>query len=269
MFGTRELFAYIRCQTCDTLQIASIPEDLGQYYPPDYYSFSPLTSKPTLRQRLRGWLKPDPMPQWLSGVNKRSAILDIGSGGGVLLHQMHYWGFRTLVGYDPFLDDAKILPNGIELTNIEPNDSFDLVMMHHALEHVPDPAASLRKARLFTRPGGRIVIRIPVRQGHVWRTYGKDWAHLDPPRHLYLWTVDGFISFATKNGLKVSDWGFDGTLFSLIYSDLYAQDIAMNGNGSDAPQLTPERIAALNRQAILLNETGEGDCAWFVLEPSD
>jgi SAM-dependent methyltransferase len=264
MFGTRELFDYVRCQTCDTLQIVEIPTDMGRYYPSDYYSFTP--PLPTFRQKLTRFFKPTPRPQWLDGVDTASTVLDVGSGGGLLLHQMHQWGFRALTGFDPFLNECRDLPSGIRLTNKEPQGQFDLVMMHHALEHVPDPADSLAAVRRFVQPGGRIVIRIPVRQGHAWRTYGKDWAHLDPPRHLTLWTAKGFIRFAAENGLQTSDWGFDGTLFSLVYSDLFARDIAMKGPGSEAPPLTSDRRAELNALSAKLNESGDGDCAWFVLK---
>jgi SAM-dependent methyltransferase len=267
MFGTRAVFDYFRCQECDTLQIASIPEDLGQYYPSDYYSFTPPAL--TLRQKIRSIFKPEPKPEWLTGVSTKSTVLDIGSGGGQLLHQMHSWGFRSLIGYDPFLGECCDLPNGIKLTNIEPSGLFDIVMMHHALEHVPDPAVSLQTARQFMKPGGRVVIRIPVRQGYAWRNYGKDWAHLDPPRHLYHWTVKGFTEFAGRNGLNVTDWAFDGALFSLVYSPLFAQDIAMKGDRSEGPVLTAEKKAELNKQAALLNEAGDGDCAWFVLERAE
>lgn len=266
MFGTREVFDYFRCQACDTLQIAEIPEDMGRFYPADYYSFAPSMPKRTLRQRVRRLFRSDPLPKWLEGIGLKANVLDIGSGGGDLLHSMHDWGFRSLTGFDPFLNACHDLPNGIKLTNEEPTGSFDLVMMHHALEHVPDPAESLASARRFVRRGGRIVIRIPVRQGYAWRTFGKDWAHLDPPRHHTLWTAQGFIRFAEGCNLKITDWGFDGTLFSLVYSELFAQDIAMKGPGSAPPSLTTTRRDELNALSATLNESGDGDCAWFVLE---
>ena len=37
-FGIRDEFEYRQCPTCQCLQINAIPEDLGKYYPPDYYS---------------------------------------------------------------------------------------------------------------------------------------------------------------------------------------------------------------------------------------
>lgn len=41
MFGTREEFEYFRCSDCGCLQISQIPDDLGKYYPSNYYAYRP------------------------------------------------------------------------------------------------------------------------------------------------------------------------------------------------------------------------------------
>lgn len=258
MFGTREEFEYFRCQDCDTLQISEIPDDLSQYYPSDYYSFSP--SRPGLKDRLKRMIKGPTLPLWAKGIDLKSSVLDIGCGSGALLHEMKQWGFRDLSGYDPFCTPTNT--GGIRISNVRPDgETFDVVMMHHALEHVPDPDASLRDARNWLKPGGRLIIRIPVRQGWAWREYGKDWVHLDPPRHLYHWTVDGFTRFAESRGFTVTGQGFDGNLHSLHWSPLYAQDIAQNTPGMLIPN-------GLWQRAEELNAAGDGDASWFVLSCS-
>lgn len=256
MFGTRKEFEYFRCANCDTLQISQIPDDLSQYYPDNYYSFSP--KRPSLKQRLRRMINGVDMPPWAKGIDPKSSVLDVGCGSGAFLHDMKQWGFRDLAGYNPFCSPTN--KGGIRITNIRPvGETFDVVMMHHALEHVPDPAASLRDASEWLSPGGKLIIRIPVRQGWAWREYGTNWAHLDPPRHLYHWTVNGFCDFAAKQGFTVTDQGFDGTHFSLAYSPLFAADIPMNSPDVVIPD-------GLWKRADELNQAGDGDAAWFVLE---
>ena len=39
MFGFRDKFIYFECSKCSCLQIEKIPENMGKYYPSDYYSF--------------------------------------------------------------------------------------------------------------------------------------------------------------------------------------------------------------------------------------
>lgn len=256
MFGTREEFEYFRCQDCDTLQISEIPNDLSQYYPSDYYSFSP---KPeSFKDRIRRMVKGVDLPAWANGIDTKSTVLDVGCGGGKLLHKMKTWGFKNLYGYDPFCTPSDT--GGIAIRNVRPEGQrFGIVMMHHALEHVPDPAASLRDASEWLEPGGKVIIRIPVRQGWAWREYGTNWAHLDPPRHLYHWTVDGFTRFAETQGFAVTSQGFDGTSFSLTHSPLFAADIPMNSPDAVFP-------SGLHHRADELNAAGDGDASWFVLE---
>jgi len=43
-----------------------------------------------------------------------------------------------------------------------PDDSFDLVICSHVLEHVPDDAAALREMRRILRPGGRALLLTPL-----------------------------------------------------------------------------------------------------------
>ena len=38
-FGTRQEFEYFECERCQCLQIVKIPENLGEFYRHEYYSF--------------------------------------------------------------------------------------------------------------------------------------------------------------------------------------------------------------------------------------
>src|SRR5579883_2214608 len=53
MFGTREQFNYVKCETCGCLQIDKCPIDLSRFYPPGYYSFAGRNQKIALRKLLR------------------------------------------------------------------------------------------------------------------------------------------------------------------------------------------------------------------------
>ena len=61
MQGKRTEFEYFECPVCECLQIAEIPNDLGEYYGEDYYSFS---------------LEEEKERQYQNPVNSMEKILD-------------------------------------------------------------------------------------------------------------------------------------------------------------------------------------------------
>jgi SAM-dependent methyltransferase len=53
----------------------------------------------------------------------------------------------------------------LDLTRMElPDESLDLVVTAHVLEHIPDTGAALRELHRVLRPGGRALIQIPLVQ---------------------------------------------------------------------------------------------------------
>ena len=98
-------------------------------------------------------------------------VLDVGCGGGILSEAMARSGARVL-GIDlaqAVLDVAELhaLESRLqieykavaaeELAAAQP-DSFDLVTCMEMLEHVPDPAATLKSLAALVKPGGDVIV---------------------------------------------------------------------------------------------------------------
>ena len=98
-------------------------------------------------------------------------VLDVGCGGGILSEAMARSGARVL-GIDlaqAVLDVAELhaLESRLaveyravaaeELAAAQPN-SFDLVTCMEMLEHVPDPAATLKALAALVKPGGDVIV---------------------------------------------------------------------------------------------------------------
>jgi SAM-dependent methyltransferase len=296
MFGWRDEFEYVECGRCGCLQIATVPEDLARYYPEGYYSFAePERHMGRLERVLRrarachavgdanplGWLVarargvPDAY-RWFrrTGVGFESDILDVGSGSGALLVSLRDDGFRRLTGVDPFLDANRPALAGITLRrqNIAEIDTqHDLVMMHHAFEHVPDPLSTLQALRRAVKAGHFLLLRIPVVSSFAWRTYGVDWVQLDAPRHLFLHSRTSLGLLAEQAGFQVAHVEYDSTDFQFWGSEQYRRGISLRDLRSYAENpatsiFSPAEIALFRARARELNTAGDGDSACFYLQ---
>jgi len=132
---------------------------------------------------------------WLKPV-KGGRLLDVGCGSGDFLAFMQQLGWRV-EGVD---FDAKAVRNAAakgvhaKVGSLEsqkfPEGAFDAVTMSHFIEHVHDPRRLLRECRRILKPGGYLVAVTPNIDSLGHRLYGHSWMHLDPPRHLHLFSLN-------------------------------------------------------------------------------
>ena len=246
MFGQGGEFLYFQCAECGCLQIASVPADLGRFYPANYHSFR---SPVILQKGWKSWLAAARdfsiatnsgflgklvnrlMPARLDvtslgsvPLRREDRILDVGCGGGELLRFLHRAGFHQVAGIDPFLSgDIEVQPGVVvcKLTLGQVQEKFDLIMLHHVFEHVESGLETLRLCRERLLPGGKILLRFPTADSEAWKIYRENWVQLDAPRHLFLHTPASFQRLAEKAGLKVEKWFCDSTTLQFWGSELY------------------------------------------------
>lgn len=290
MTQSGETFTYRECASCGTLQIETVPDDLGRYYDNETYSSftfhdsrlsSPLVQNPLSRLALKGagalhrrtgkgiglgWIHE-------AGIQARESVLDLGSGAGENLVFMQLFGHRSLTGSDPFLDrdlDVQGIPirkaRHEQLTGL-----YDWVTMHHSFEHVPDPEAMLASATRLLAPGGRILIRMPVMGTYAWKKYGRNWSQIDAPRHLVVYTQDAVRQIADRAGLVVEKIFFDSWSFLFWGSELAAQGLPHQGASMEQARahFSKEQLAKWQAMAVELNKAGDGDAGGYVLRRKD
>jgi SAM-dependent methyltransferase len=85
-------------------------------------------------------------------------VLDFGCGTGTLLDALQAHGWETF-GIEPALDDAFRKHRRLE--SIPDAPTFDLIVAHHVLEHLPDPMSLLRQFARAAKPGGFLFLSTP------------------------------------------------------------------------------------------------------------
>jgi Methyltransferase domain len=136
-------------------------------------------------------------------------------------------------------------------------------MMHHTFEHVADPRAVLASVRRLLTPNGKLRVRMPVMGTYAWRAFGSDWVQIDAPRHLALYTVDGFELLARQEGFSIKRLVFDSTGFQFWGSEMVRAGAA-HGLGHDG-RFSRRDLRRWGRRAAVLNRASDGDQAMYVL----
>jgi len=288
MFGWGDEFTYFQCTHCGCLQMAAVPADLSRFYPANYYSFH---------------VKPFPQSGWKSRlaamrdfsavtgtgilgktlnqitparsdvaslahvpVRKDMRILDVGCGRGQLLSILHRAGFSHLFGVDPFLsEDIEVLPGlyvrRLSLEQIQ--EQFDLIMLHHVVEHVESGRRTLQACRQRLAPHGKILLRFPTPESDAWEQYRENWVQIDAPRHLFLYTRASLQLIAEQSGLKIEKWVCDSSAFQFWGSELYRKGLSLyDGNGI---AINPEKhfakaeMKAFDKKSKITNVHQRGD----------
>ncbi len=288
MFGSGERFQYFQCGNCGCLQLAEIPDDVSRFYPDRYYAHS---AHPFHFDGVRGLLRRmrnryaffrhglagralasfSPYPYrgvhlWLSrnGLSRSSRILDVGCGTGMFLRDLSFQGYHNLFGADPYIDEeisfgeTRILKVPVQ----EVHGTFDLIMFHHSLEHIPDQVGTLKAVRELLAPDAECLIRVPTVSSYAWEHYREHWVQIDAPRHLFIHSIESMRRAGAAAGLEIVDIQYDSTELQFVGSELYRRGLPLAAGDET---FSKRQMKSYRKQADRLNEEGRGDSAVFFL----
>jgi SAM-dependent methyltransferase len=136
---------------------------------------------------------------FLPFVERTDTVLDFGCGTGGILASLPCARRVGIEVNEPSRGVARA--NGIEVhseLSAIPDESVDLVITHHALEHVHDPLSVLRRLLRVVREGGRLIAVVPAESP-------TDPAQplADPDRHLFSWTPKTLANLVHEAGFDV------------------------------------------------------------------
>ncbi|MCK4784265.1 MAG: class I SAM-dependent methyltransferase [Desulfobacteraceae bacterium] len=135
-------------------------------------------------------------------------LLEVGFGDAKMLILMNELGWSVEgVDLDPVaVQRAKDRGLRVRLGAIEnqeySSNQFDAVVMRHLIEHVPDPLKTLYECRRILKPGGQLVALTPNGESWGHKLFRNNWRGLEPPRHLYLFTLLSLRHLLEKAGFQ-------------------------------------------------------------------
>jgi len=149
----------------------------------------------------------------LDGRHRPQAWLDVGAGHGhFCLVAREHWPDTRFDGLDmsDSIEEAErrgwvsrgfrgLFPE----LSLELAGAYDVVSMHHYLEHTRDPMMELEAARRVLQPGGYLLIELPDPESVYGRILGKYWVPWFQPQHQHLLSVQNLEAALRTKGMTV------------------------------------------------------------------
>jgi SAM-dependent methyltransferase len=243
-----EFFTYIQCACCHSLSITTIPPNMGDYYR-NYYSFHPFSlTHYSFKTFLHRSLFRNPqslgpiIPIFLRDSydlaykaitpllrNKQMRILDVGCGSGKIVFDLVSAGYKNAMGIDPYLKEDLYYSKGCKILKLSPSQlegKWDLIMMHHVLEHMENQVDVLNVIKGLLDKSGHLLIRIPNVDSYAFRRYREYWYGIQPPVHYCLPSLSGFHQLVAESGLSIKRVLGENILEFWLHSHAYSLDIA-------------------------------------------
>jgi SAM-dependent methyltransferase len=221
----------VRCHDCGLRRLSPRPASraIGKYYGGGYNAFAGRT-RSARKQRLWDALRDTYaiasgparlgglLARWVFDVNVRVAptpprVIEVGCGYGDLLAYLRARGC-TVQGVDldaRAADVAADLGVPVHVGTLEdlqaPPRAFDVAVLCHSLEHVPDPGQTLGELARLLMPGGLLHIAVPNGAAAALALEGAAWPHVSHPLHFWFFDRVSLLTLLERHGFAAVSAG--------------------------------------------------------------
>lgn len=246
-------YAVIGCERCGLAYVSPrpTPDTLNRYYVDEERSGWTVRHDETYaaaKEEKKARLAARVLAPLLE-TRERGRALDVGCGAGDLLGVLKKAGWDT-VGIEPHAARGAMASRHHRLIDKIPGEpTFDLIVLHHVLEHVLSPLSLLREARAAAVPGAHLLVAVPAFEdaaitGNLARACG--------PIH-----INGFTAPALRNAIAMAGWAVVRPAKAPVIDDRHIVYAVADVPHSPEPQCLGAAIDVLRQYGRRLDRSGE------------
>ncbi len=149
----------------------------NNYYDNDYFTWQKKAGEYGAKQDI--WM-------YKNFIKNSDTVLDFGCGGGYILERLP-GNQKYGIDINPVareIAQQKGITVFEKLDNLPSQKKFDVIISHHTLEHVQNPARILKQLKIYLKKNGTLICVVPIDD---WRNQ-KKYTTKDINHHLYTWT---------------------------------------------------------------------------------
>ena len=213
----RRHYQWVKCKKCNLYRSDPTWDiDLKELYSKSTFDYS---------QELHGLknsyrkivLKTCPAPAGKS-------IVEIGGGNGFFLEEAQEMGFTSITEIEPSIPAYESAQENLKpffkvdvvREGLIPDNSEDIVVIFHVLDHLPDPLSTLKLIRKMLKPGGSVCIAV-----HNVNSISSFLLKVRSPifdvEHTYLYSKSTLTALLVESGFKVELAKHYKNSYSLAY----------------------------------------------------
>ncbi|HLV01087.1 MAG TPA: class I SAM-dependent methyltransferase [Acidobacteriota bacterium] len=211
---TKEHFLLYQCRSCGLLfqDQDQVQDRLSEFYPSGYWWESNGTVSSFERFYRENVIRLDHL-RFLKSIfrpPRNLRLLDIGCGSGAFVKVAREAGFDAY-GLESSPTAVRLAEkevpgcifSGSEEQLIEREEKFDIVVLFHCLEHIPNPFRYLKRLQnLLNRPGS-LIVQVPNLASWQAKLLGSRWYGLDCPRHVCNYTSYSLLHLLSRSGYRI------------------------------------------------------------------
>lgn len=213
---TEDGFDVVACSDCGLIFVANPPSDEGRAR---LYSFEAGYHQALVDHDRTTALHTKEAEANLALLRRHvraGRLLDMGCSTGLFLKAARESGWLGQgLEYSPDSSRIAVEKYGLQVhcgelrQGLYAARAFDVITLWDVIEHVPDPHSAIKMLRDCLAPGGWLVLKTPNADGlypRLGRLLAKRlgfWGHVEPPGHLYQFTVATLGRMVRGAGLDV------------------------------------------------------------------